>query len=399
MKKMITEQALILAGGFGRRLGNITKDVPKPLLPVGGRVFLEHLIWNLKRHGIRKILLSVGYLANRIQEHFGDGSDFGVSIEYVVEDSPAGTGGALKLAADWLDEWAFVLNGDTLFDINYLDLALAVGDRCLAAMALREVDDCSRFGKVLLQGQLIKGVIEKAALGPGKINAGVYLVNRRVLDYMEAVPCSLERDVFLKLADEGLLVGRSYNGLFIDIGVPESLARGQKILASWQRKGAIFIDRDGTLNVDRNYVNSPERFEWIAGAPEAVKWLNDHGYLVIVITNQAGIAHGYYSEQEFRQFSDWINDCLAEHGAHIDAVYYCPHHPEHGNGDYKRICDCRKPGSGMIEAALGDWDIDPSRSLMIGDKDSDVQAAHAAGIRGELFDGGNLIDFLHCILS
>src|SRR5215470_3347869 len=129
---------------------------------------------------------------------------------------------------------------------------------------------------------------------------------------------------------------------------------------------ALLVDRDGTLNVDRGWVHRPEDFSWIDGAPEAVRWANDRGILVLVITNQSGIARGYYTEEEFWTFTGWIDRELAEHGAHIDGTYYCPHHPSEGSGEYRRVCRCRKPGSALIERALKEWKVDPARTVLVG---------------------------------
>ncbi|MGB9905279.1 MAG: D-glycero-alpha-D-manno-heptose-1,7-bisphosphate 7-phosphatase, partial [Desulfotomaculales bacterium] len=185
-----------------------------------------------------------------------------------------------------------------------------------------------------------------------------------------------------------------YDGFFVDIGVPESLREADAAIPHWFKKPAVFLDRDGVLNVDRGYVHRPEDFVWTEGAPEAVKWLNDRGYLVIVVTNQAGIARGYYTEDNFRVFTDWVQGELRSRGAHLDAVYFCPHHPVEGREPYRRECDCRKPAPGLIRRALEEWDIDLSRSLMIDDREENLAAARAVGIRGAVFRGGSLLAFL-----
>ena len=164
-------------------------------------------------------------------------------------------------------------------------------------------------------------------------------------------------------------------------------------MISQKKKPAIFFDRDGVLNVDRGFVHKPEDFEWTAGALEAIKWCNDNGYLVIVVTNQSGIARGYYSEDCFHRLTDWVNEGLHEIGAHIDATYFCPHHPE-VQGEYGIECTCRKPADGLIRRAIDEWNIDPDASLLIGDKEIDLEAAESAGIRGLLFQGENLLEFV-----
>jgi D,D-heptose 1,7-bisphosphate phosphatase len=161
-----------------------------------------------------------------------------------------------------------------------------------------------------------------------------------------------------------------------------------------QERPAAFLDRDGVLNHDTGYVYDPVTFEWIAGAREAVKHLNDAGYYVFVVTNQAGVAHGYYEEAAIHALHEWVNGELRRGGASIDAFFHCPHHPEGKLVDYRRVCDHRKPAPGMLLSAGRRWPIDWSRSFLIGDRDSDIAAAAAAGIPGFKFAGGDLLAFL-----
>jgi D-glycero-D-manno-heptose 1,7-bisphosphate phosphatase len=149
---------------------------------------------------------------------------------------------------------------------------------------------------------------------------------------------------------------------------------------------AACLDRDGVLTVDHGYVHTAEKLDWIAGSPQAVKLLNDAGYLVFVITNQAGVARGYYDEATVKAFHAHMKAELAAQGARVDAFYYCPHHPQGKVKELAIRCDCRKPGPGMLEQAAREWPIDTSRSFLIGDKESDMAAAAAFNIKGVMFD-------------
>ena len=162
------------------------------------------------------------------------------------------------------------------------------------------------------------------------------------------------------------------------------------------QRPAAFLDRDGVLNIDHGYVHRPDQLAWVAGAPQAVRLLNEAGYIVIVVTNQSGVARGYYPEPAVSQFHAALQDGLRQHGAHVDAFYYCPHHPDGAVPALSVRCDCRKPGAGMLRQAAAEWPIDPARSFMIGDKDDDVRAAQAFGIRGIKFDSaaGPLVDLV-----
>lgn len=164
------------------------------------------------------------------------------------------------------------------------------------------------------------------------------------------------------------------------------------------RTPAIFFDRDGVLNVDTRYLYKKEEFKWVDGAPEAIRFAKDQGYLTFVITNQSGVARGYYQEEDVRALHEWMNQELEQHGAHIDAFFYCPHHTRGKIPAYTMDCDCRKPKTGMIAQARGTYDIDMERSILIGDKASDMECAKNAGIRGEKFSGGNLYHFLKALI-
>jgi D-glycero-D-manno-heptose 1,7-bisphosphate phosphatase len=151
---------------------------------------------------------------------------------------------------------------------------------------------------------------------------------------------------------------------------------------------AVFLDRDGTINVEKDYLFRPEEFEFIPGAPEAIARLNQAGFLVVVVTNQSGVARGYFGEADVRRLHDFLQRKLADHGAVVDAFYLCPHHPEHGVGPYRVACDCRKGHPGMLLRAAVEHRIDLRRSFMVGDKLADVEAGNRAGCRSLLVLSG-----------
>lgn len=149
-------------------------------------------------------------------------------------------------------------------------------------------------------------------------------------------------------------------------------------------KKAIFLDRDGTINVDHGYVHQIDDFQFIEGVGKALKQLQDQGWLLVLVTNQSGIARGYFSEDQFLQLTEWFDWSLDEdYGVVFDGIYYCPHHPE-GKGEYKQDCDCRKPKAGMFTQAIADLGIDPQQSVMVGDKLEDMQAAFNAGVKTKI---------------
>jgi D-glycero-D-manno-heptose 1,7-bisphosphate phosphatase len=241
----VFDQAIILAGGKGSRLGSLTKKMPKPLLPVAGHAFVEYLIWNLKRHGITRIFLTVGYLAHTIKKFLGDGNQLGVQLKYFTESTPLGTGGALAGMRDILDDNFFVMNGDTIFDVNYRAMAQIHRESgSMATIALREINNRNRFSSVRIDGYRIVAFEEKKESDlPGLINGGVYLFNRKILKYLPKGPNSLEDDLFPSLIADGKhhLAGMPCNGFFIDIGLPETYSEAQQLIPAWKRRAAIFF--------------------------------------------------------------------------------------------------------------------------------------------------------------
>lgn len=386
-------QAVILAGGKGTRLGALTQGFPKPLVPVGGKPFILYLIAALRRHGFTDVVLLVGPFAEIYAKALGDGSALGVKLTLIPEDPPADTAGALTLAASHLAERFLLLNGDSFLDFNLLDLAVRdAAEPWLAWMALREVPDAGRYGAVTLAGDRVTAFAEKAASGRGIINGGIMWLKRDILAEIGAPPVSLERDVLPKLVARGLVRGTVYDGRFIDIGTPDDLARGATLLPQWEARPAAFLDRDGVLNQDTGYVHRARDVVWIEGAKQAVKRLNDRGYFVFVVTNQSGIARGHYGPAEVEALHRWMNEELRAVGAHIDQFYVCPHHPDGIAPGYGIVCDCRKPAPGMLLQAMREWPVRRERSLMIGDKEIDVEAAEAAGIPGIRFDPNSNLD-------
>ena len=226
-------KAVLLVGGMGTRLRSVVPSKPKPLASVGGNSFLELLIRQLRYQGIRRLVMCTGYLGNQIENEFGDGSKWGVAVEYSQEPQQLGTAGAVKLAQRYLQDVPdfLVMNGDSFLEIDFRQLIQfhrAHGG--VVSMAVRRVQNATRYGTVKVDaGGRVVGFSEKTGCdSPGLINAGVYVFNRGVLDHIPDGPASLERDVFPQLLDHGMYALEQH-GMFIDIGTPEDYARAQQL--------------------------------------------------------------------------------------------------------------------------------------------------------------------------
>ncbi len=349
--------------------------------PGAGRPLLGCLIAELVRHGIDDLVVLVsGVPAETVR------AARGARVRVVAVPNRCGTAGALAHAADLLAERFFLVDGSSLFDFNYLDLALGEGGGdWLVRLAVREAPDVvARRGRVTLDGERVirydgaPGPESDAAARP--VDGGVYWVRRAALAGFGAAHRCLTRNILPDLAAAGRLEGRCYDRPLIGLDDPD--ARGVLAEPACRRRGAVFFDRDGVLNLDHGYVGSVARFDWAPGAIAAVKSVNDAGLFAFVVTNQSGVARGYYTESDVKSLHAWVARELIGHGAHIDDFRYCPHHPEAGQRRYRRACGWRKPAPGMLTDLLATWPVDPTRSVVIGDQASDLAAAAAAGLKG-----------------
>ena len=376
-------EAIVLAGGFGTRLAHVVPDVCKPMAPVAGRPFLRFIMDNLAKAHFDHVVIADGYRREQIEDYFG-GAYRGLGIEYSSETEPLLTGGATKKAlAGCSSDWVFVLNGDTWLDLDFAEMAAvaeSLPDSVQAVVAVKRMFDFERYGTVDVDddGTLV-AFHEKDYCKDGLINAGVYLIRRDSLDDMPKA-FSLESDWFERVVSDGVLYAVECTGDFIDIVVPDDYAFAQDMFKSMAQgwKLALF-DRDGTINVDTGHLYEPEKLELISSTVDIMRrYSEDPDFKIAIVTNQAGIAKGLYTEADMRKLHHCIERELAEFGVRVDAWYFCPHHP-----DYTGVCGCRKPAPGMLKAAMRDFDAKPEDCVMYGDRKTDEAAAKAVGIKFE----------------
>ena len=414
---MVTE-AVILAGGLGTRLRAALPDLPKAMAPVAGRPFLAYLLEYLEVSGVRRVVLAVGYRHEAIRDFFGTRYG-GIELEYSLEEVPLGTGGAVLQALPRIrGRCAFVLNGDTFLRIDYRHFAAAFEREPDAplAVALRRVDDTSRYGEVEVTDGRIRGFKTRGRACSGLINAGCYLVARDIFERHPMPPkFSWESDFLEARAAELQPIAFECDAPFIDIGIPQALAEAQTLVRDWvaasrgpqlasretfedSRLGAdllwreprvarfpsptptLFLDRDGVIIEEMEYISDPADVRLLDGIEDLVRSARDAGMAVVEVTNQAGIARGYLGWPEFVAVENRTRELLNAHGVHLDGVFACPFHAE-GRPPYRHPAHAwRKPDPGMLLAAAQLLNLDLGRSILVGDKIADQQAARAADL-------------------
>lgn len=367
-------QALILAGGFGTRLSKVVQDVPKPMAPVQGRPFLEYLIQHLVQHGVTDICLLTGYKAHVITEHFGDGSRFGAKIRYSHEDTPLGTGGAVKKALEGSDErQVLILNGDSFFDLNLTDFIRIAAGR--DALALTYTEDVRRYGAVQISDdyQLQQFKEKDEQLTDGLINAGVYLLSSDYFDRIEARSFSLETEILYRLTEH--LIGLPMAGFFIDIGVPDSFYHAGEMLAQRiqdQGRPCLFLDRDGTLIDYEPYLYKPSDVRLRQALIPLLDEARARQWLIGLVSNQAGVARGTFSVDDVMRVEERLKALLKKHKHELDFCLYSFYHPNFPESRALSGPLTRKPAPGNLLKVSQIYKIKMSESFMIGDNTTDL---------------------------
>ena len=414
---------VIMAGGKGTRIAAINSEVPKPMIPILNKPILLHQIEGLKRQGYTNYILIVGHLGHVIMDYFGDGSKYGVSIDYIVEEEPLGTAGALYYLKDKIDSDFLLLNGDVIFDVN-IEKFLQVHRKngCEATILTHPNSHPYDSGIIMADGngKVLKWLHkeEERQWYKNRVNAGIHILSERILDrFHEAKKTDLDRDILKKLIAEGELYAYDSPEYVKDMGTPERYYEVTEDIKSGKveqrnlgnKQKAIFLDRDGTINVYKGFLRKPEEMELIPGVAGAIRKINSSGYLAIVITNQPVIARGEVTFEELKEIHNKMETLLGQEGAYIDDIFLCPHHPHKGYEgelpEFKIECECRKPKPGLLLQAAEKYNIDLEQSWMVGDSISDVEAGKAAGCRTALLKNGesegnfeDLKDFVDSIL-
>lgn len=428
-----------MAGGKGTRIASVKSDVPKPMIEVCGKPILLWQIENLKACGLTEITLVIGYLGHVIQDYFGNGSRFGVQIDYFVENTPLGTAGALfkmNLTEDFL-----LMCGDVILDVDF-NRFIAFHREKQAWASLMSHPNGHPYDSSLLLTEILPPsasrdlptdthcVVEwlnkedNRGNYKNRVNAGIEIVSpkllkettRRFLKENQEIPVKidLDRDVLKPNIKSGRIYAYDTPEYIKDMGTPDryyevgmdiksGIVNGHNLK---RKQKAVFLDRDGTINKYVGFLTNPNQFELMPDVAEAIKRINKSGYLTIVVTNQPVIARGDCSWEELQEIHNKMETELGKAGAYIDGIYICPHHPDRGfEGEreaYKHICDCRKPHPGLLQKAAKEFNIDLSQSYMIGDSQNDVRAGIQAGCKDSILleeNGESLLQLINKILG
>ncbi|WP_201290369.1 D-glycero-beta-D-manno-heptose 1,7-bisphosphate 7-phosphatase [Erysipelothrix anatis] len=394
---------VIMAGGMGTRVAENFPLIPKPMILINEIPVLEHQIKVLADSGFKNILIVVGHLHSVITSYFDSGEKWGVKIEYFVEETPLGTAGALYKVKDSLSENFILLNGDLIFDMNLERLyRFHMDSKRLATITVHPNSHPFDSAIVVKKGTEVVKWLSKN--DPSRtddeywysncVNAGIHVLNKSIFDNIPTKDkVNLDRDILKPLIESGNLSAYSTTEYVKDMGTLERIPEVEREITSGFVHGknltlqqkAIFIDRDGVVNRHVGHLSNINDFELIKGVEDAISTLNNLGYLCIIVTNQPVIARGELSVNQLEMIHNKMETLLGNHGAYLDGIYYCPHHPDSGfEGEISELkfdCDCRKPKPGLLLAAKEEFNIDFSRSWMVGDHIRDIQAGNSVGCK------------------
>lgn len=390
-------KTVIMAGGKGTRISQVNSQVPKPMIPIDGKPILQYQIETLKKQDFHEVVLVIGHMGEIIQNYFDDGKEFGVNIQYIVEEEPLGTAGALYFLKEQIKEDFLLMNGDMIFDVDLNRFWEYHRHQQTIATILTHPNSHPYDSGIIEadeHGRVIRWLHKEddRLWYRNRVNAGLHMLSPRIFDvFQDLRKRDLDRDILKPLIANRELSVYDSPEYIKDMGTPDRYysviqdIRDGKLKARnlANKQKAIFLDRDGTINKYVGFLRDIDQFELLEGVPEAIKKINESGYLAIVVTNQPVIARGEVSLQELQEIHNKLETLLGQYGAYVDAIYYCPHHPDKGyegeRSEYKINCSCRKPKPGMLLQAAEKYNIDLTSSWMVGDGKNDMEAGRAAG--------------------
>jgi D,D-heptose 1,7-bisphosphate phosphatase len=369
---------VILAGGLGKRLGVITKKTPKPLLKINGIPFLRHIINYYSQFSFQNIYILAGYKGKKFKDLFNNKKINLIPIKCFIENKKKDTGGALYVLKKKIKNNFILINGDSFLEINLEKIGKLKLKKTNGLIVLIK-NSIYKQNKKLSNLKIDKNKFivnsEKSKL----MNSGIYLFNKNILNHIKNKRQSLEEEVLPKLIEQKKIKGILSKNYFIDIGTKQNLKLAKKQFNKKFYKPAIFLDRDGVINKDLDHVYKIKDFKYTKNIFTALKKLSN--YYIFIITNQAGIAKGLYTENDFFKLHTKIKADLIKKNIYINDVKFCPHHPNGVIKKYTKNCLCRKPGTLMVDDIFNNWNINLKKSLMIGDKITDMLCAKNSNLK------------------
>jgi D-glycero-D-manno-heptose 1,7-bisphosphate phosphatase len=368
-------QAVILAGGRGTRLKPLTDIRPKPMVEILGKPFLAYQIEQLRDQGFEKVLLLLGYLPQVVQDYFGDGSRWGIKIEYSISAVDDETARRLKLTESLLDPYFLLLYCDNYWPMQIEKMwPRFVASGATAMITVYANKDGYTRNSVRVGPDGYVEVYDKTCTTPGLqgVEISYALIKKPVIGRLPDTNVSVEEALYTLLAEQNQLLAHVTDHRYYSVGALHRLPLTESFFA---RRPVVILDRDGVLNKKpprAHYVRNWSEFEWLPGALEALRLLKEAGYRVIIVSNQAGIGRRTMSEKDLLQIHDRMKTEAEQAGGKIDEIYYCPH-------DWNEGCECRKPKPGLLFRAQRELNLDLTRTPFVGDDERDAEAADAAG--------------------
>tara|TARA_B100000767_G_C19706645_1_gene510836 strand:- start:76 stop:1284 length:1209 start_codon:yes stop_codon:yes gene_type:complete len=376
-------QAAILVGGYGKRLKNKTKKIPKPLLKFNDIAFLDYLIDYFRQNDFKEILLLCSYKYKNFKRKYHNKTIKGIKIKCIKQLKPNGNLEALEIAYKNFNKNFLLCNGDTFINLDLKKIIKKFFDKnqlFTAILTKNSKNRSKRYSFYNLDRE--NKVFKKKRSKTNFANTGIYLINKKhIKQYLFSGAKKLEQDIFPKLIEEKKMFGYLTSIQFMDIGTFKDFDKTEKFLKFNLPKPCVFLDRDGVINEDHGYVHRVKNFNWMPNIKESIKYLNDNGFLVIVVSNQSGVGRGYYNKIDLLKLENYISNSLYKIGARIDKFYYALYFKDSKKKIYRDNKILRKPMNGMFKLACNDFLIDKKRSFMIGDKLSDKMFAIKSNIQ------------------
>lgn len=371
---------VILAGGKGTRIKKYLNGQPKPMVKIKNITFLETLIQNISKYNVNNIIILAGFRGKKIHKKFNNKKINLVNIKCIIEKKPLGTGGCLQLIKKDLTKKFVVMNGDTFFDIDLNSFSNFKIKKEESLIALSKNNSYQQNTK-LIGLSINEGKKIFLKKGAKLFNGGIYLFNKNFINKIPKKNCSLEKDILEGEILKKKVYGKLFNNYFIDIGTPNNLKKANKTLVNYLFRPAVFLDRDGTINVDKGYTYKIKDLKLIDKTIKLIQYLKSKNYYIFIVTNQAGIAKGYFKINDFYNFQNNLKNVLFKKNILIDDVSFCPFHKKGIIKEYKKDSKFRKPDNLMISSLIKRYNINLKKSLVIGDKDTDKKCAKKIGLK------------------